>query len=150
MSKELLMLSNHLIHYHLLLLPSVFPSTKVFSKMSWLFESGDRCWRFSFSVNLSNEYSGLISFRIDWFHLFAVQATLKSLFQRHSLKASILWCSVVFMVQLSHPYMTTGKTTILTIRIFVSKVMSLLSNMLPIFVITFLKKQTSFNFMAQS
>ena len=150
MSKELLMLSNHLICYHLLLLPSVFPSTKVFSKMIWLFESGDRCWRFSFSVNLSNEYSGLISFRIDWFHLFAVQATLKSLFQHHSLKASILWCSVVFMVQLSHPYMTTGKTTILTIRIFVSKVMSLLSNMLPIFVITFLKKQTSFNFMAQS
>ena len=115
MSIELAMLSNHLILCHpLLLLPSIFPSIR------W-----PKYWSFSFSINPSNDYSGLISFRADWFDLLALQGTLKSLFQHHSSKASILWCSG-FMVQLSHPYLTTGKTIALTIRTFVGGVMSLL------------------------
>ena len=102
-------------------------------------------WSFSFSISTSNEYSGLISFRIDWFYLFAVQGTLKSLLQYHSSKASILWCSAFFMGQLSHPYMTTGKTIALTRWTFVSEVISLLFNMLSRFVIAFLssKEQVS-------
>ena len=99
---------------------------------------------FGFSVNLLSEYSGLISFRVDWFNLLAVQGTLKSLLQHHSLKASILWCSAFFMVQLSHPYMTTGKTIALTRRTFVGKVMSLLFNMLSRFVIAFLPRSNHF------
>ena len=97
-----------------LLLPSIFPSISVFSDESVLPISWPECWRFSFSISPSNEYSGLISFRIDWLDLLAVQGTLKSLLQHHSSKASILWCSAFFMVQLSHPYMTTGKTIALT------------------------------------
>ena len=118
--------SNHLILcYPLLLLPSIFPSIRVFSSESVLHIRWLKYWSFSFSISPSNEYSGLVSFRMDWFDLLAVQGTLKSLLQHHSSKASILWCSAVFMVQLSHPYMTTAKTITLTIRIFVGKVMSL-------------------------
>ena len=122
---ESVMPSNHLILCRPLLLPSVFPSIRVFSDLCirW-----PKYWNFSFSISPSNEYSGLISFRINWFVLLAVQGTLKSLLQHHSSKASILWHSVFFMVQLSHPYMTTGKTIALTRRIFVGKVMSLLFN----------------------
>ena len=119
--------SNHLILCRpLLLLPSMFPSIRVFSNESALCISWPKYWSFNFNISPSNEYSELISFRIDWFDLFAVQGTLKSFFQHHSSKASILWCSAFFMVQLSHPYMTTGKTIALTIRTFVGKVMSLL------------------------
>ena len=115
--------------------------------MSWLFASGSQCW--SFSISPSNEYSGLISFRIDWFDLLVVQGTLKSLFQHHNSKASILRHSAFFMVQLSHPYMTTGKTIALTIWTFVSKVMSQLFIMLSKFVIAFLPRSKHlFNFMA--
>ena len=111
MSIESVMPSNHLIHCHpLLLLPSVFPSSRVFCNESVLCNRWPKYWSFSFSISPSNEYSGLISFRIDWFDLLAVQGTLKSLLQHHSLKASILWHSAFFMLQLSHPYMTTGKT----------------------------------------
>ena len=112
--------------------------------MSQLFR-WPKYWSFSFSISTSNEYSGLISFRIDWFYLFAVQGTLKSLLQYHSSKASILWCSAFFMGQLSHPYMTTGKTIALTRWTFVSEVISLLFNMLSRFVIAFLssKEQVS-------
>ena len=107
--------SNHLIFCRpLLLLPSVFPSIGVFSKESVLCIRWPKYWSFSFSISSSNEYSGLISFKIDWFDLLAVQGTLKSLLQHHSSKASILWCSVFFIIQLSHPYMTTGKTIALT------------------------------------
>ena len=106
--------------------------------MSQLFSSGPKHWSFSFSISPSNEYSGLISFRIDWFDLFAVQGTLKSLLQHHSSKASVLQCSAFFMVQFSYPYMTTGKTIALTMQTFVGKVMSLLFNMLSRFVIAFL------------
>ena len=122
---ESVMPSNHLILCRPLLLPSVFPSIRVFSDLCirW-----PKYWNFSFSISPSNEYSGLISFRINWFVLLAVQGTLKSLLQHHSSKASILWHSIFFMVQLSHPYMTTGKTIALTRRIFVGKVMSLLFN----------------------
>ena len=109
MSIESVMLPNHLVLCHPLLLPSVFPSIKVFSKESALCNRRPKYWSFSFSINSSNEYSGLISFRIDWFDFLAVQGTLKSLLQCHSSKASILWCSVFFTVQLSYPYMTTGK-----------------------------------------
>ena len=110
MSIESVMPSNHLIHCHpLLLLPSVFPSIRVFCNESVLCNRWPKYWSFSFSISPSNEYSGLISFRIDWFDLLAVQGTLKSLLQHHSLKASILWHSAFFMLQLSHPYMTTGK-----------------------------------------
>ena len=117
--------SNHLILCrHLLLPPSIFPSIRVFSNESVLCIWWPRYWSFSFSISSSNEYSGLISFRMDWLDLFAVQGTLKSLLQHHSSKASILWCSAFFIVQLSHPYMTTGKTIALTRRTFVGKVMS--------------------------
>ena len=122
----------------LLLPPSIFPSIRVFSNVSVLHIRWSKYWTFSFSINTSNEYSGLISFRIDWFDHLAVQGTLKSLLQHHSSKVSILWCSAFFMVQLSHPYMTTGKTITLTRQIFVGKVMSLLFNMLSRLVITFL------------
>ena len=120
-----------------LLLPSIFPSIRVFSSESILHIRWSKYWRFSFSISPYNEYLGLISFRIDWFDLLAVQGTLKSLFQHHSSKASILRRSAFFTVQLSHPYMTTGKTIALTRQTFVSKVMSLLFNMLSRLVITF-------------
>ena len=107
----------------LLLLPSIFPSLRVFSNESVLHIRWPKYWSFSFSISSSNEYSRLISFRMDWLDLLAVQGTLKSLLQHHSSKASILWCSAFFVIQLSHPYMTTGKTIVLTIRTFVSKVM---------------------------
>ena len=133
--------SNHIILCHpLLLLPSIFPSIRVFSKESVLCIRWPKYWSFSFSICPSNEYSGLISFRIDCLDLLAVQGTLKSLLQHHSSKASILCCSAFFIVQLSHPYMTTGKTVALTRRIFVGKVMSLLFNMLSRLVITFLPR----------
>ena len=142
--------SNHFIFCHpILLLPSVFASIRVFSKGSVLLIRWPTYWSFSFSINHSNEYSGLISFRTDRFDLLGVQGTLKSLLWHHSSKASILRCSAFFTVQLSHPYMTTGKTIALTIQSFVGKVMSLLLNMLSRLVITFLpREQVSFNFMA--
>ena len=134
--------SNHLILCHpLLLLPSIFPSIRVFSNESVFHIRWPKYWSFSFNISPSSEYSGLIFFRIDWFDLPAVQETLKSLFQHHSSKALILWCSAFFRVQLSHPYMTTGKTIVLTIQTFVSKVMSLLLNMLSMFVIAFLSRK---------
>jgi len=140
--------SNHLVLCRLLLLlPSIFPSIRVFSNESDLRIRWPKYWSFSFSISPSNEYSGLTSFRIDWFDLLAVQGTLKSLFQHHSSKASILQHSS-FMVQLSHPYMTTRKTIALTICSFVSKVMSLLVNMLSRFVIAFLPRSKCLNFMA--
>ena len=132
---ESVMPSNHFILCHPLLLPSVFPSIRVFFNESALRIRWPKYW--SFSISLSNEYSELISFTMDWFDLLAVQGTLKNLLQHHSSKASILWHSAFFMVQLSHPYMTIGKTIALTRQIFVSKVMSLLFNMLSIFVIAF-------------
>ena len=123
---ELVMPSNHLILcYPLLLLPSIFPTNSVFSIESALCIRWLKYWSFSFSFSLSNEYSGLISFRIDLFVLLAVQGTLESLLQQHSWKASVLWRSVFFLVQLSHRYMTTGKTIALTGRTFVGKVISL-------------------------
>ena len=139
------MLSNHLIFCHpLLLLPSVFPNIRVFSSELALCIRWPKYWSFSFSISPPNEYSGLISFRLDWFDLIVVQGIPKSLLQHHSLKASILWCSAFCMAQLSPPYMTTGKTIALTIPTFVSKVMSLLFNMLSRFVIAFFKEQASF------
>ena len=118
---------NHLVLCHsLLLLPSIFPSIRVFSNESVLCIRWPKYWSFSFSISPSNEYSGLISFRIDWFDILAVQGTLKSLLQHHSSKASILWHSAFFIVQLSHPHLTTGKTIALTRWTFVDKVMSLL------------------------
>ena len=139
MSMELVMPSNHLILCHpLLLLPSLFASNRVFSNNSALHHQVAKCWSFSFSNHPSNAYSGLIPFRIDWFGLPAVQGTLKSLLQHHSSKASILQCSVFFVVQLSHPYMTTGKTIALTRQTFAGKVVSLLFNMLSRLVIAFL------------
>ena len=141
MSIESVMPSNHLILcYPLLLPPSIFPSIRVFSNESVLHIRWQNYWSFSFSISPSNEYSGLISFRMDWFDLLAVQGTLKSLFQHHSSKASILQLSAFFIVQLSHPYMTTGKTIALTRQTFVSKVMSLLLNMLSRLVIAFLPR----------
>ena len=123
MSIELVIPSNHLILCHpLLLLPSIFPSIRVFSNESVLRIRWPKYWSFSFSISPSNEHPGLISFRIDWSDLLAVQGTLKSLLQHHSSKASILWCSAFFIIQVSHPYMTTGKIIVLTIWIFVSKV----------------------------
>ena len=129
--------SNRLILSHaLLLLPSIFPNIrKSVLCMRW-----PKFWSFSFSISPSNEYSGLISFRMDWLDLLAVQRTLKSLVQHHSSKASVLWCSAFFIVQLSHPYVTTGKTKALTRWTFVGKVMSLLFNMLFRLVITFLPR----------
>ena len=131
MSIELVMPSNHLILCHPLLLPpSIFPSIRVFSNESALCIRWPKYWSFNFNISPSNEHSGLTSFRMDWLDLFAVQGTLKSLLQHHSSKASILRCSAFFTVQLSHPYMTTGKTIALTRWSFVGKVMSLLFNML--------------------
>ena len=141
MSIELVMPSNHLILYRpFLFLPSILTSIRVFSKESVPHIRWPKYWSFSFNISPSNEYSGLISFRMDWLDLLAVQGTLKSLLQHHSSKASLLQCSVFFMVQLSHPYVTTGKTTALTRRTFVNKVMSLLFNTLSRFVIAFLPK----------
>ena len=132
---------NHLILCRpLLLLPSIFPSIKIFSNELALHIKWPKYWSFSFSISPSSEYSGLISFRMDWLDLLAIQGTLKSLLQHQSLKASILWCSTFFMVQLSHPYMTTGKTIALTIWTFVCKVMSLLFNILSRFVIAFIPR----------
>ena len=131
--------SNHLILCRpLLLLPSIFPSIKVFSNESALRIRWPKYWSFSFNISPSNEHPGLIYFRMDWLDLLEVQATLKSLLQHHSSKASTLQCSAFFTVQFSHPYMTTGKTIALTRWTFVGKVMSLLFNMLSWLVITFL------------
>ena len=133
--------SNHLILCHpLLLLPSIFPGIRIFSNESAICIRWPKYWSFSFSISPSNEYSRLISFRIDWFDLLAVHGTLKSLLQHHSSKASILWCSAFFMVQLSHLYMTPGKTIDSTISTFVSKVMSLLFNKLSRLIIAFLPR----------
>ena len=136
MSIQSVMPFNHLVLCHpLLLLPSIFPRFRIFSNESVLHTSWPKYW--SFSISPSNEYSGLISFRMDWFYLLAVQGTFKSLLQHHSSKASILLYSAFFTVQLSHPYTTTGKTKVLTRCTFVGKVMSLLFNMLSRLVITF-------------
>ena len=140
-SIELMILSNHLILcYPLLLLPSVFPSIRVFSSGSALRIRWPKYWNFSFSISPSNEHSGLISFRMDWLDLLAIQGTLKSLLQHHSSKASILRCSAFFIVQLSHPSMSTGKIITLTRWTFVDKVMSLLFNKQSRLVITFLPR----------
>ena len=140
MSIELMMPSNQLVLCcHILYLPSMFPSIRVFSNESALHISWPKYW--SFSISPSTEYSGLISFRMGWLDLLAVQETLKSLLQHHSSEAPILRCSAFFAVQLSYPYMTTGKTIALTRRTFVGKVMSLLLNMLSRLVITFLPKE---------
>ena len=141
MSIVSVMPSNHLILCRpLLLLPSIFPSIRVFSNESALCIRWSKYWSFSFSISSSNEYPGLISFRMDWLDLLAVQGTLKSLLQHHSSKPSVLLCSAFFIIQLSHPYMTTGKTIAFTRWIFVGKVMSLLLNMLARLVITFLPR----------
>ena len=130
--------SNHLILCHPLLLPpSLFPSIRVFSNESLLHIRWPKCWSFSFSISPPNEHPGLISFRMDWLELLAVQGTLKSLLQHHSSKAPILWHSAFFIVQLSHPYLTTGKTIDLTRQSFVGKAMSLLFYMLSRLVIVF-------------
>ena len=140
-SIESVLPSNHLILCHpLLLLPPVPPSIRVFSNESALRIMWPKSWSFSCSLSPSNEHPGLICFRMDWLDLLAVEGTLKSLLQHHSSKASILWCSAFFTVQLSHPYMTTGKTVALARRTFVSKVMSLLFNMISRLVITFLPR----------
>ena len=141
--------SSHLILGHpLLLLPPISPRIRVFSNESTLRMRWPKYWSFSFSIIPSKEIPGLISFRMDWLDLLAVQGTLKSLLQHHSSKASILQGSAFFIVQLSHPYMTTGKTIALTRRTFVGKVMSLLFNMLSRLVITFLARTKCLNFMA--
>ena len=141
MSVESVMSSYHLILCHPLLLPPwILPSIRVFSHESVLCIRWWKCWSFSFSISPSSEYSWLISFRIDWLDLLAVQRTLKSLLQQHSLKTSILWCSTFFIVQLSHPYKTSEKTIALTRWTFVGKVMSLLFNMLARLVIVFLPR----------
>ena len=140
MSIKLVMPSNHLtLCCPLLLLPSIFPSIRVFSNESVLRIRWPKYWSFSFSISSSSEYSGMISFRMDWFNLLAVQGTLKSL-QHHSSKASVLWCSAFFIVQLSHPHMTTGKPIALTRGTFAGKVMSLLFNMLSRLVLPFIFK----------
>ena len=143
--------SNHLILCRLLLLlPSIFPSIRVCSNESVLHIRWPKYWSFSFSIRPSNEHPRLISFRMDWLDLLAVQGTLKSLLQHHSSKASVLRHSAFFIVQLSHPYMTTGKTIALTRQTFVGKVMSLLFNMLSTLAIALSsKEQTTFNFMAE-
>ena len=149
MSIESVMPSNHLILFRPLLLPpSIFPSIRIFSDESVLHIRWPKFWSFSFSISPSNEYSALISFRMDWLDLLAVQGTLKSLLQHHSSKASILRCSAFFIVQLLHLFMTTGKTIALPRRTFVGKVMSLLFNMLSRLVITFLPRSRYLNFMA--
>ena len=138
-----------ILSWPLLCLPLIFPSIKrCFSNESVLHIRWPKCWSFNFSISSSNKYSVLISFRIDWFDLLAVQRTLKSLLEHHSSKASILQCSAFFIVQLSHPYMTTGKTIALTRWIFVGKVISLLFNMLSRLVIAFLPRSKCLNFMA--
>ena len=142
MAIESVMLSNHLILYHLLLpLPSISPNIRVFSNESAVHIRWPKYWSFSFNISPSNEYSGLIFFRMDWLDLLAVQGTLESLLQHHSSKASILQSSVFFIVQLLHRYMTTGKTIALTRWTFVDKVMSLLFNMLSRLVIAFLPRR---------
>ena len=139
MCNELLMPSNHLILGHpLLLKPSILPTIRIFSNQSALHIRWPKYWSFSFSISPSNEYSGLIPFRTDWFDLFGIQVTFKSLLQHHNSKTAVLWHSALFMVQLSHPYMTTGKTIALTSRTIVGKVMCLLFNMLSRLAITFL------------
>ena len=140
MSIESVMPSNHLILCRPLLPPSFFPSIRVFSNESVLPIRWSKYWSFSFHISPSNECSGLISFRMDWLDLLAVQGTLKSFLQHHSSNTSILWCSAFYIVQLSHPYMTTGKAIALTIWTFVGKVMSLLFNTLSRFVIVFLPR----------
>ena len=137
---ESMMPSSHFILCHPFLLPSIFPSIRVFSNNPALHIRWPKCWSFSTSISPSNEYSRLISFKINWCDLLAVQGTLKSLLQHHSLKSSILQCSAFFMVQLSHLHTTTGKTIALTIQIFVGKVMSLLFNTLSRFAIAFLPR----------
>ena len=133
--------SNHLILCcPLLLLPSIFPNIRIFSNESALHIRWQKYWSFHFNISPSNEHPGLISFRMDWLDQLSVQGTLKSLLQHHTSKASILMCSAFFTVQLSHPYMTTGKTIALTRRTFVGKVISLLFNMLSRLVITFLSR----------
>ena len=145
MSMETMMPSNHLILCcPLLLLPSIFPSIRVFSNESVLCIKWTEYWSFSFSISPSNEYSGLISFWIDWLDLLAVQWTPKSLLQHHDSEASILWHSAFLMVKLSHPYMITGKTRALTLRTFAGKVIFLLLNMLFRFVIAFLPRSKRF------
>ena len=144
MSIKSVMPSNHLILCHaLLLLPSIFPGIRVFSNESALHIRWTKCWSFSFNISPSNEYSGMISFRMDWLDLLSVQETLKSLLQHHSSKASVLWHSAFFMVQFSHLHMTTGKSIALTRQTFVGKVMSLLFNMLSRFVVAFLPRSKS-------
>ena len=141
MSIESVMPSNHLILCHPLLLPpSIFPSIRVFTNESVLHLRWPKYWSFSFNISPSNKQPGMISFRIDWLDLLADQGTLKSLLQHHSSKASILPLTALFIIQLSHPYMTTGKTIALTRRTFVGKIMSLLLNMLSRSVITFLPR----------
>ena len=145
MSIKSMMPSNHLILCcPLLFLPSIFCSIRVFSNESALHMRWPKYWSFSFNISSSNEYSGLISFRMDWLNLLAVQGTLKSLLQHHSSKASILWCSAFFILQLSDPYITTGKTIALSRWTFVSKLMSLLFNMLSRLVIVFLQRSKHF------
>ena len=149
MSIVLVMPSSHLILFHPLFPPpSIFPSIRVFSNESVLGIRWPKFWSFRFNISPSNEHSGLISFRMDWLALFAVQGTCKSLLQYHSSKASVLWRSAFFIVQLAHPYMTTGKTIALTRWTFVDLVRSLLLNMLSRLVITFLPRSKSLNFMA--
>ena len=141
MSMKLVMPSNYLIlHHPLILLPSIFPNIRVFSSESGFCVTWPKYWSFSFSISCFNEYSELISFRMDWFDILAIQGTFKCLLQHHSLKASIFQCSALFMVQLSHQYMTTGKTIALTRWTFVDEVMSLLFNMLSRFVTAFLPR----------
>ena len=142
MSIESVMPTNHLIFCRpFLLLPLIFPRIRVFSNESALRIRWPKCWSFSFNISPYNEHPGLISFRMDWLDFLAVPGTLKSLLQHHSSKASILWRSAFFVVQLSHPYMTTGKTRALTRWTFVDKVMSLLFNMLSRLIITFLPRR---------
>ena len=140
--------SNHLILCHPLILPSIFPGIRVFSNKSALRIRWPKYWSFSFNINPSNEHSGLISFRMDRLDLLAVQGTLKSLLQHHSSKTSIFWHSAFFIVQLSHPYMTTGETIALTRWTFVGKVMSLLFNMLSRLVLSFLPRSKHLEIMA--
>ena len=132
--------SNHLTLCHPLLLPSIFPSIRVFPNESTLCNRWPKYWSFSFNISPSNEHPGLISFRMDWLDLLAVQGTLSSLLQHHSSKASILLCSAFFIVQIIHPYMISGKTIALTIWTFADRIMSLLLNMLSRLVITFLPR----------
>ena len=149
MPTELVMSSNHLILCRpLLILPSIFSSIRVFSNESVLYIRWPKYWSFSFRISPSNEYSGQISFRMHWLDLLAFQGTLKSLLEHYSSKASILWHSDIFIVQLSHPHMTIGKTIASTRQIFLGNVMSLLFNMLSRLVITFLPRSNHLNFMA--